>query len=104
MQKKRLLTLLAPNRIRAELQVLLCLTQVVISDVPDCGGWKYAAEHSIPTIAYPASSKTSVEGKQIGLSTEDLISGLKEHHGVDFVLLAGYLKVCSPLLTCKLIT
>ncbi len=72
---------------------MLRLLQVVISDVPGCGGWKYAAEHGIATVAYPASSKTVVNGNQTGVSTEELIPLLKEHHQVDFVLLAGYLKV-----------
>ena len=71
---------------------MLRLLQVVISDVPGCGGWKYAAEHGIATVAYPASSKTVVNGNQT-VSTEELIPLLKEHHQVDFVLLAGYLKV-----------
>ena len=67
--------------------------QVLISDVPNCGGWKYAAAHAIPTMAYPASLKTIVDGNQTGLSTEKLIHGLKEQHQADYVLLAGYLKV-----------
>jgi folate-dependent phosphoribosylglycinamide formyltransferase PurN len=73
---------------------------VVISDVPTCGGWKYAAEHGIATVAYPASSKTIVNGEQTGVSTEELIKALKERHQVDYVLLAGYLKVMNPPLTC----
>lgn len=77
---------------------LLYLLQVVISDVPGCGGWKYAAEHSIATVAYPASSRTVVNGKQTGVSTEELMLGLKDHHQIDYVLLAGYLKVSSQLM------
>lgn len=69
------------------------MLQVMISDVPSCGGWKYAAAHAIATMAYPASSKTIVDGNQTGLSTEELIHGLKEQHQADYVLLAGYLKV-----------
>ena len=70
---------------------------------PGCGGWKYAAEHSIATVAYPASPRTVVNGNQTGVSTEELMHGLKEQHEVDYVLLAGYLKVfltaamCSPM-------
>ena len=74
---------------------MLWLLQVVISDVPSCGGWKYAAEHGIATVAYPASPRTVVNGNQTGVSTEELMRGLREHHEVDYVLLAGYLKVCE---------
>jgi folate-dependent phosphoribosylglycinamide formyltransferase PurN len=60
--------------------------QVVVSDMPGCGGWEYAAAHAIPTEVYTGSAGT-------GLSTEALVAALKQRHAVDFVLLAGYLKV-----------
>ncbi len=61
--------------------------------MPNCGGWKYAAEHGIAVEAFPASAKTLVDGKCVALSTEQLITALNEKYDVDFVLLAGYLKV-----------
>ena len=61
---------------------------MVVSDTPGCGGWEYAAAHGIPTEVYTGSA-----GKDSGLSTEALVAALKQRHAVDFVLLAGYLKV-----------
>lgn len=61
--------------------------------MPNCGGWKYAAEHGIAVEAFPSSAKTLVDGKCVALSTDQLITALKEKYDVDFVLLAGYLKV-----------
>ncbi len=60
-----------------------------MSDVPNCGGVAYAKEHGIATFTYPASRK----GLFPGLSKEELVQQLTETHAVDFVLLAGFLKV-----------
>eukprot|EP00878_Enallax_costatus_P018721 GHUV01019724.1.p1 GENE.GHUV01019724.1~~GHUV01019724.1.p1 ORF type:complete len:186 (+),score=41.85 GHUV01019724.1:289-846(+) len=65
---------------------------VVVSDVPSCGGVAYAQEHGIPTLTYPASKK----GLFPGLSREQLVQEMADR-GVDYVLLAGYLKVATPL-------
>ena len=67
--------------------------QVIVSDAPQCEGCKYAMEHGIATLAYPASSKTIADGKQLGVTTEKLIDSLSQGYDVDYVLLAGYLKV-----------
>ena len=61
--------------------------------MPGCGGWKFAADDGIPTEAFPASPKSVADGKCIALSTEQLITALKDQYAVDYVLLAGYLKV-----------
>ena len=66
--------------------------QVVISDIPGCGGWDYAAAHGIPTEVYPASAKATAAGSQ-PLTTQELVTAVKELYAVDYVLLAGYLKV-----------
>ncbi|BDA47735.1 Phosphoribosylglycinamide formyltransferase, chloroplastic [Coccomyxa sp. Obi] len=71
---------------------------VVVSDVPGCGGWKFAAEHGIPTEAFPASSKSVADGNCIALTTEQLITALKDEYAVDYVLLAGYLKLIPEAL------
>lgn len=68
--------------------------QVVISDIPGCGGWEYAAAHGIPTEVYPASAKATEAGSR-PLSTPELVTAVKEHYAVDYVLLAGYLKVAQ---------
>lgn len=60
-----------------------------MSDVPSCGGVTYAKEHGIVTLTFPASKK----GLFPGLSKEELVQQLTEVHAVDFVLLAGFLKV-----------
>lgn len=67
----------------------LCL-QAVVSDVPSCGGVSYGREHGIPTLTYPASKK----GLFPGLSREQLLQEMTDR-GVDYVLLAGYLKAGS---------
>jgi hypothetical protein len=67
----------------------LLLLQAVVSDVPTCGGVAYAKEQGIATLTYPTSKK----GLFVGLSKEELVQQLTEQHQVDFVLLAGYLKV-----------
>lgn len=72
-----------------------------MSDVPGCGGWRYAQDQGIPTEAFPASAKTKVDGECIALSTEDLLRALKENYAVDYVLLAGYLKVHHILAACN---
>jgi folate-dependent phosphoribosylglycinamide formyltransferase PurN len=64
--------------------------QAVVSDVPSCGGVSYAKEHGIPTLTYPASKK----GLFPGLTPQELVQQLKQELGADYVLLAGYLKVC----------
>ena len=54
---------------------------VVVSDKPGCGGWKFAEEKSIATVDF-----TAIEGRA-------LAETLAETHGVDLVLLAGFLKL-----------
>ena len=61
--------------------------------MPGCGGWEYAASHGIPTEVYPAPGQTAVESRQQPLSVEALVTALKERYAVDYVLLAGYVKV-----------
>lgn len=61
-----------------------------MSDVPSCGGVKYAQEQGIATLTYPASKK----GLFPGLTAEELVQQLTgEQLAADYVLLAGYLKV-----------
>ena len=37
-------------------------TQVVVSDVPTCGGVQYAHQHGIPTVTYPIPKKGDYPG------------------------------------------
>ncbi|CAA3023944.1 phosphoribosylglycinamide formyltransferase, chloroplastic [Olea europaea subsp. europaea] len=53
----------------------------------DCGGAEYARDKGIPVILFP-KNKDATEG----LSAEDLIAALRSYK-VDFILLAGYLKL-----------
>ena len=64
--------------------------QVVVSDVPSCGGVQYAQSHGISTLTYPIPKS----GAFPGLTAEQLVNALKEEQKVDYVILAGYLKVC----------
>lgn len=60
---------------------------VVVTDKPGCGGAEYAREEGIPVLLFP---KTSTLNE--GLSAVDLVSSLREFE-IDFVLLAGFLKL-----------
>ncbi|XP_076939020.1 phosphoribosylglycinamide formyltransferase, chloroplastic-like [Bidens hawaiensis] len=60
---------------------------VLITNKHDCGGANYARENGIPVIIYP-STKAEPEG----LSSNDLVAALSKYK-VDFILLAGYLKL-----------
>ncbi|KAL9455617.1 hypothetical protein AB3S75_004940 [Citrus x aurantiifolia] len=60
---------------------------VLVTNKPDCGGAEYARDNSIPVILFP---KTKDEPN--GLSPDDLVAALREVD-VDFILLAGYLKL-----------
>ncbi|KMZ65936.1 Methionyl-tRNA formyltransferase [Zostera marina] len=59
----------------------------LVTDKPGCGGAKYAAENGIPLLIFP-KTKSSIDG----LSQLELVSSLRKLK-VDFVLLAGYLKL-----------
>ncbi|CAI9787856.1 unnamed protein product [Fraxinus pennsylvanica] len=60
---------------------------VLVTNKYDCGGAKYARDNGIPVILFP-KNKDATEG----LSTENLIAALRSYK-VDFILLAGYLKL-----------
>ncbi|XP_076886703.1 phosphoribosylglycinamide formyltransferase, chloroplastic-like [Bidens hawaiensis] len=60
---------------------------VLVTNKHDCGGANYAREHGIPVIIYP-STKSEPEG----LSSNDLVAALSKYK-VEFILLAGYLKL-----------
>ena len=64
-----------------------------MSDVPGCGGWAYAESHGIPTLTYPIPKKGDYAGN--GLSDDEVTHQLTEKLQVDYVVLAGYLKVGS---------
>ncbi|GBF89467.1 phosphoribosylglycinamide, chloroplastic [Raphidocelis subcapitata] len=69
----------------------------VVSDVPTCGGVDYAKGHGITTMTYPAPKK----GGFPGLTTAELVEALTQRLEVDYVLLAGFLKlVPSDLVRC----
>ncbi|KAL2483934.1 Phosphoribosylglycinamide formyltransferase [Forsythia ovata] len=60
---------------------------VLVTNKYDCGGAEYARVKGIPVILFP-KNKDAIEG----LSTEDLIVALRSYK-VDFILLAGFLKL-----------
>ncbi|XP_038896301.1 phosphoribosylglycinamide formyltransferase, chloroplastic [Benincasa hispida] len=63
---------------------------VVVTNKSGCGGAEYARSKSIPVILFP---KTKDEPH--GLSASDLVATLGSFE-IDFVLLAGYLKLIPP--------
>ncbi|GAA0170083.1 transferase [Lithospermum erythrorhizon] len=60
---------------------------VLVTNKPDCGGALYAKENGIPVVVFP-----KVKDASVGVSTEDLVASLRSFE-VDYVLLAGYLKL-----------
>uniref|UniRef100_A0A0D9X9E8 Phosphoribosylglycinamide formyltransferase, chloroplastic n=1 Tax=Leersia perrieri TaxID=77586 RepID=A0A0D9X9E8_9ORYZ len=59
----------------------------LVTDKPGCGGAEHARGNGIPVVVFP-KSKSVPEG----VSTGDLLNSLRGL-GVDFILLAGYLKL-----------
>ncbi|CAL0323378.1 unnamed protein product [Lupinus luteus] len=60
---------------------------VLVTNKTDCGGAEYARNHGIPVILFPKNKDESD-----GLSPSDLVNTLRRFE-VDFILLAGYLKL-----------
>lgn len=73
---------------------------MLVSDVPGCGGWQYALEHGVSTLAYPAPKKLPGVYPEIG--PDDLVKQLQNEYSVDFIVLAGYLKVEPLYCQCPL--
>ncbi|BAS93087.1 Os05g0270800 [Oryza sativa Japonica Group] len=59
----------------------------LVTDKPGCGGAEHARGNGIPVVVFP-KLKSAPEG----VSTDELLNGLRELR-VDFILLAGYLKL-----------
>ena len=78
------------------------VTQAVISDVPGCGAWQYARQAEIPSFCYPKPTKVNlnlpIDSPQ-PLTTPELIHTLKNQLQVQYIILAGYLKVA---IQCRL--
>ncbi|KAM7265876.1 hypothetical protein ACFE04_003559 [Oxalis oulophora] len=60
---------------------------VLVTNKSGCGGAEYAASKEIPVLLFPKG-----KDEPNGLSPTDLVTSLREHE-VDFILLAGYLKL-----------
>jgi hypothetical protein len=71
--------------------------QVVVSDVPGCGGWEWAAANGITTARFPpARGEPGGPGSPQAdrdAAAAALAAALREGAGVEYVALAGYLKV-----------
>ncbi|CAH8314231.1 unnamed protein product [Eruca vesicaria subsp. sativa] len=61
---------------------------LLVTNNKDCGGAEYARSNGIPVLLFPKPQPQSSHG----LSPTQLVDVLREY-GVDFVLLAGYLKL-----------
>ena len=69
-----------------------------MSDAPGCGAWAYARQVGIPTFCYPRSKKPYLDlpaDAPSPLDTPLLVELLKHELQIDFVILAGYLKVSA---------
>lgn len=60
---------------------------VLVTNKPDCGGAEYAKNKEIPVVLFPRTKDATD-----GLSPGDLVAALRSLE-VDFILLAGYLKL-----------
>ncbi|CAH8384374.1 unnamed protein product [Eruca vesicaria subsp. sativa] len=61
---------------------------LLVTNKKDCGGAEYARSNGIPVLVFPKPQRESSDA----LSPTELVDVLREY-GVDFVLLAGYLKL-----------
>ena len=66
-------------------------SKVVVSDKRDCGATAYASKHGIACVRHPDPGVDGVEA-----TTTDLAQALSERHRIDYVLLAGYMKLVPP--------
>lgn len=64
---------------------------VVVTNAPDCGGARWARDRGIDVLIYPKKKATNE-----GLSADELVRALKDERVVDYVLLAGYLRLIPP--------
>eukprot|EP00892_Ulva_mutabilis_P006985 jgi/Ulvmu1/4659/UM002_0390.1 len=70
---------------------------VVVTDVPTSGGAEYAVSHGIDVLAFPMKWGTAdCSNATVVKSPDELASVLTDVHKLDFVLLAGYLKLVPP--------
>ncbi|KAG7656053.1 Formyl transferase N-terminal [Arabidopsis suecica] len=61
---------------------------LLVTNKKDCGGAEYARSNGIPVLVFPKAKREPSDG----LSPSELVDVLRKY-GVDFVLLAGYLKL-----------
>lgn len=67
--------------------------QIAITDTPTCAAAAYASEYGIQVQVYPGAAGTaSTEGQPVLATPDELVESLLRAQ-VDFVLLAGYLKL-----------
>lgn len=69
--------------------------QAIVTDVPTCGGAAFAQSQNAKVLVYPpkASSVPVPEDVQVLASEEELTEALRDKLKIDFVMLAGYLKL-----------
>lgn len=66
----------------------------MVSDNPGCGGWTFAQSEGIAVLQFPSKKHTPGEHS---ISAEALPAALQDL-GIDFICLAGFLKVVILLL------
>jgi phosphoribosylglycinamide formyltransferase len=65
-----------------------------VTDVPTCGGAAFAQSQNTDVLMYPPRASVEVpEGVRALTSEEELTETLRDELGIDFVILAGYLKL-----------
>lgn len=73
----------------------LISAQAIVTDVPTCGGATFARNQNAKVLVYPpkASQAQMQEDVQLLESEEELTKALRDDLQIDFVMLAGYLKL-----------
>lgn len=66
----------------------------VVTNAPSCGGADYARAHGIPVLVHPPPKADPAAG----LDADALNAALQGEYGVDFIILAGYMKLVPPAL------
>lgn len=68
----------------------------MVTDVPTCGGAQYATSHGIDVLTFPVKNSSTPSKTDVVTTAEDLATTLANVYELDYVLLAGYLKLVPP--------
>ena len=73
---------------------------VVVTNAPSCKGAEYAKSHGIPVVVHPIPKK-DFDGPEEQLDAEQLLAALCDKFEVDYIVLAGYMKLIPSKIVQK---